>query len=110
MLATSLRNQGNHLLLPVTEQECRQHERILNATCMHECRGSVSELCSRIDLLCSQTIHVFCINQVDGAAILLKIILGLDYNNSTYPQVKLRSCIEYAGELYEHAGKLKMQS
>ena len=61
--------------------------KILNATCLQDCQGSISELGDRIDLMCPQTLRVFCIDRVDGSEVLLKLIFGLKnhpYNSSMY--------------------------
>ena len=46
-----------------------------------------TKLCSRIEFFCPQTLCVFCIDQVDGSEVLLKLILGLKkhpYHSSIY--------------------------
>ena len=60
---------------------------ILNATCLQDCQGSISKLRDRVDLMCPQTLRVFCIDRVDGSEVLLKLIFGLKnhpYNSSMY--------------------------
>lgn len=61
---------------------------ILDTTCMHDWHGSISKLCSRVDLLCPQAFSVSCIDRVDRTEVLLKLIFGPKdhaYDSSTYP-------------------------
>ena len=50
---------------------------ILDATCLQDCQRSISKLRDGVDLVCPQTLCVFCIDWVDRTEVLLKIILGL---------------------------------
>ena len=65
-----------------------------DATCLQDCQGSISKLRDRVDLVCPQALHVFCIDRIDGTEVLLKLVLGLKihaYNSSTYPKIFLYS-------------------